>query len=158
MQTEILYQPAYSLARVQLDAGETMRAESGAMVSMSGGVRIETQATGGFMKSLSRSILGGESFFQNTFHADSAGEVTLAPKLPGDIMVFEMQGGEALVQSGSYLGSATTIDIDAKWAAPKHSLPVKVCSCSSALARVISSSAATALFTGFQFRPGRAMS
>jgi uncharacterized protein (TIGR00266 family) len=119
MQTEILYQPAYSLARVQLQAGETMRAESGAMVSMSGGVRIETQATGGLMKSLSRSFLGGESFFQNTFHADSAGEVTLAPKLPGDIMVFEMQGGEALVQSGSYLASATTIDIDAKWGGAK---------------------------------------
>ena len=104
MQTEILYQPAYSLAKVTLAGGETMRAESGAMVSMSGGIRIETQATGGFMKSLSRSLLGGESFFQNTFHADQPGEVTLAPKLVGDIMVFEMQGGEVLVQSGSYLG------------------------------------------------------
>jgi uncharacterized protein (TIGR00266 family) len=119
VQTEILYQPAYSLAKVLLQTGETLRAESGAMVSMSGGVRIETAATGGFMKSLSRSLLGGESFFQNTFHADAEGEVTLAPKLPGDIMVFDMQGGEALVQSGSYLGSSTTIDIDAKWGGAK---------------------------------------
>ena len=119
MQTEILYQPAYSLAKVTLAGGETMRAESGAMVSMSGGIRIETQATGGFMKSLSRSLLGGESFFQNTFHADQPGEVTLAPKLVGDIMVFEMQGGEVLVQSGSYLASATTINVDAKWGGAK---------------------------------------
>ncbi len=119
MQTEILYQPAYSLAKVTLAGGETMRAESGAMVSMSGGIRIETQATGGFMKSLSRSLLGGESFFQNTFHADQPGEITLAPNLVGDIMVFEMQGGEVLVQSGSYLASATTINVDAKWGGAK---------------------------------------
>ncbi|HET7603601.1 MAG TPA: AIM24 family protein, partial [Gemmatimonadales bacterium] len=64
MQTEILYQPAYALCRVMLSAGESMRAESGAMVSMSGGVQIETKATGGIMKSLGRSLLGGESFFQ----------------------------------------------------------------------------------------------
>jgi uncharacterized protein (AIM24 family) len=65
MQTEILYQPAYSLCRVTLSPGESMRAESGAMVSMSGGVQIETKATGGIMKSLGRSFLGGESFFHD---------------------------------------------------------------------------------------------
>ena len=63
MQTEILYAPAYSLARVTLAGGESVRGESGAMVSMTGGVRIETKATGGIMKSLGRSLLGGESFF-----------------------------------------------------------------------------------------------
>ena len=119
MKTEILYAPAYSLARVDLDSGETVRAESGAMVSMTGGVRIETQATGGFMKSLSRSFLGGESFFQNTFHADAPGHVTFAPKLPGDIMVFELTGQEVLVQSGSYLASGTGITIDPKWGGAK---------------------------------------
>ena len=46
MQTEILYSPAYSLAKVALGAGESIRAESGAMVSMTGGLRIETKATG----------------------------------------------------------------------------------------------------------------
>ncbi|HRA48770.1 MAG TPA: TIGR00266 family protein [Thermomicrobiales bacterium] len=119
MQTEVLYSPAYSLAKVALQPGEQLRAESGAMVSMSGGIRIETQATGGFMKSLSRAVLGGESFFQNTFHADSGGEVTLAPRLPGDIMVFDLDNHEALVQSGSYLGSSTGITIDAKWGGAK---------------------------------------
>ncbi len=64
MQTEILYQPAYALCRIALSPGEAVRAESGAMVSMDGGVRVETKATGGMLKSLSRSLLGGESFFQ----------------------------------------------------------------------------------------------
>jgi uncharacterized protein (TIGR00266 family) len=119
MQTEILYQPAYSLCRVSLDSGESMRAESGAMVSMTGGVRIETAATGGLMKSLGRSLLGGESFFQNTFHADSGGEVTLAPELPGDILTFDLAGHELIVQAGSYLASHTGITVESKWGGAK---------------------------------------
>jgi uncharacterized protein (TIGR00266 family) len=119
MQTEILYQPAYSLCRVTLSPGESMRAESGAMVSMSGGVQIETKATGGIMKSLGRSFLGGESFFQNTFRAESGGEVTLAPELPGDIMTFDLAGQEIVVQSGSYVASHTEIQVETKWGGAK---------------------------------------
>jgi uncharacterized protein (TIGR00266 family) len=119
MQTEILYQPAYSLCRVTMSPGESLRAESGAMVSMSGGLRIETKATGGIMKSLGRSILGGESFFQNTFHAESGGEVTLAPELPGDILTFDLAGQELVVQSGSYVASHTDIQIETKWGGAK---------------------------------------
>jgi uncharacterized protein (TIGR00266 family) len=119
MQTEILYQPAYSLCRVTMNPGESLRAESGAMVSMSGGLRIETKATGGIMKSLGRSILGGESFFQNTFHAESGGEVTLAPELPGDILTFDLAGQELVVQSGSYVASHTDIQIETKWGGAK---------------------------------------
>ena len=66
MQTEILYQPAYALCRIALSPGETVRAESGAMVSMDGSIRVETKATGGLMKSLGRSLLGGESFFNQS--------------------------------------------------------------------------------------------
>jgi uncharacterized protein (TIGR00266 family) len=119
MQTEILYQPAYSLCRVTMSPGESLRAESGAMVSMSGGLRIETKATGGIMKSLGRSILGGESFFQNTFHAESGGEVTLAPELPGDILTFDLAGQELVVQSGSYVASHTDTQIETKWGGAK---------------------------------------
>ena len=119
MQTEIFYQPAYALCRVTLSPGESMRAESGAMVSMSGGVQIETKATGGIMKSLGRSLLGGESFFQNTFHAQTGGEVTLAPELPGDVMTFDLAGHEIIVQSGSYLASHTDIQVETKWGGAK---------------------------------------
>lgn len=119
MQTTIQYGPAYSLAVVNLQQGESMRAESGAMVSMTSGLRMETQATGGIMKSLGRSLLGGESFFQNTFHADQGGEITLAPSLPGDIMTFELAGHELAVQSGSYLACDTRITVETKWGGAK---------------------------------------
>jgi uncharacterized protein (TIGR00266 family) len=119
MQTEILYAPAYSLAVVTLQAGESVRAEAGAMVSMSNGLRMETAATGGIMKSLSRTLLGGESFFQNTYHADQTGQLTLAPSLPGDIKTFEMTGQEVIVQSGSYVACDTNITVESKWGGAK---------------------------------------
>lgn len=115
MQTEVLYQPAFALCRISLQRGEQIRAESGAMVSMAG-VQVETAATGGILKSLGRSLLGGESFFQNTFTADvDNAELTVAPDLPGDIVVFPLSGQEVIVQSGSYLASETGINVDTKW-------------------------------------------
>jgi uncharacterized protein (TIGR00266 family) len=118
--TEILYQPAYAMARLTLDRGTEVRAEAGAMVSMSDGIEIQTKAQGGFLKSLSRSVLGGESFFMNTFRAtgDSA-ELNLAPNLPGDIIVLPLQNEEWLVQSGSYLASDINISVDTKWGGAK---------------------------------------
>ena len=120
IKTELLYQPSYSLARVTMDQGDQLRAEAGAMVSMNGAVSIETRATGGFLKSLKRSVLGGESFFMNTFHATANGaEVTLAPSLPGDISTFDLQNNEIIVQSGSYLASEMDVAVETKWGGAK---------------------------------------
>ncbi len=116
MQIEILYRPSYSVARVTLENNETIRTESGAMVGMSAGVSIETKMQGGLLKSLARSVLGGESFFINTFHAGpTGGELLLAPSLPGDVFTLELQNEAFLVQSGSFLASSEGIETDTKW-------------------------------------------
>lgn len=120
MKTEILYRPSYALAVVKLDAQESIQAEGGAMVSMTSGVQIETKARGGILKSLARSALGGESFFVNTFTASSsADEITLAPALPGDVQMMELQNETLLVQSGSYVASSEGIEVDTKWGGAK---------------------------------------
>lgn len=120
MQTEILYRPSYSIAKVTLAGNETVRTESGSMVGMSAGVTIETKMQGGLLKSLARSVLGGESFFVNTFRAGSAGgEILLAPSLPGDIFSMELTGDPFLVQSGSFLASSEGIETDTKWSGAK---------------------------------------
>jgi uncharacterized protein (TIGR00266 family) len=115
MDIEVIHRPSYSLAIAKLAPNERIRAEAGAMVSMSSDVSIETKAEGGFLKSLGRAVLGGESFFQNFFLASpKGGEITLAPDLPGDIIVIEMSGNKLMVQSGSYMASESTIELDAK--------------------------------------------
>ena len=119
MNHDILYGPSYSLALVRLEAGEEINAEAGAMVSMSSGVEMQTGVRGGLLSGLKRSLLGGESFFINTFTASAAGEVTFAPPLPGDIMHLELTGGALLVQSTSYLASSPQLTVDTKWAGAK---------------------------------------
>lgn len=111
MEHRIDYRPSFALLHVDLDQSESLRAESGAMVSHSDGIDIETGAAGGLLGSLKRSVLGGESFFQNTFIATKPGEVSLAPPLPGDI-IHERVDDRLLVQSGSYLASDPALELD----------------------------------------------
>jgi len=115
MEVDIQFRPSYSLAIVKLGAGERIRADSGAMVSHSASVAVETKAEGGLFKSLGRAMLGGESFFQNFWVAGpQGGEVTLAPDLPGDIALIEMTGAPLLIQSGSYLASENGVELSTK--------------------------------------------
>jgi uncharacterized protein (TIGR00266 family) len=115
MEHEILYRPSYSLLRVSLSQGESISAESGAMVSMSSGIEIKTAAKGGIFGALKRSVLGGESFFVNTFHANEAGEVTFAPSLPGDVSTVELKGQTLFAQSGAYIAASPEIEVNTKW-------------------------------------------
>jgi len=116
MKTELLYRPSFAAARVQLDPGEGVRADGGAMLSMSSSVQIETNATGGIMQSLKRSMLGGESFFMNTFRSpDAPVELLFAPSLPGDLVTVTIQGAPLLVNSGSFLVAEESVTIDTKW-------------------------------------------
>jgi uncharacterized protein (TIGR00266 family) len=120
MEIEILYRPSYSLAMLELSGHEEVRVEAGSMVSMSHGIDLETQATGGLFASLSRSLLGGESFFQNTFQAPAnGGQVTVAPALPGDMLAFDLSSERIMVQSGSYVASEMTIELDTEWSGAK---------------------------------------
>lgn len=111
MRHEILYQPSYAVAKVTLDQGEAIRAESGAMVGMSPTVQIDSKMQGGLGKALGR-LLGGESLFQTTFTATHGpGEVLLAPAGPGDI--FNTEPGYGLVvTNGCFLAGDTTLNFE----------------------------------------------
>ncbi len=119
MQTQVKFSPSFAMAQVTLDPNEVVKAEAGAMVSMQG-VAIETSTQGGFMKGLRRSVLGGESFFMNTFTASpQGGQVGFAPDLPGDVVVWDLSGQTVFLQSGSYLASAMGVDVDSSWGGAK---------------------------------------
>jgi uncharacterized protein (TIGR00266 family) len=122
MQFVTHYRPAHSLAVVELGPGETVRAEASAMISMTRNIQVATsgpmsRATGGFFGGLKRAMLGGETFFTNTFTATGGpGHVTLAPALTGDMVVHELSPGEELfIQGGSYVAAPDTIALDTKW-------------------------------------------
>src|SRR3990172_4363930 len=119
MKYEVLYGPAYALGVISLDAGEQIQAETGAMVSMSDTIKIETGMKGGLMSGLKRSVLGGESFFINPCTAEQAGQLTVAPAPPGDVLALEVAGKTLFVQSGSFLAASPGVTLDTKWGGGK---------------------------------------
>jgi uncharacterized protein (TIGR00266 family) len=118
MNIDIQYNPSYALATVSLSGGEKIKAEGGAMVSMSTNIEIQTHKSnkkGGIFKALKSAVLGGESFWMNTFTAQNGdGEVSLAPTLPGDIAKVNVNG-TLYVQSSSFLAGPEDLDIDTKF-------------------------------------------
>ena len=115
MDHEITSRPSFATVEVTLGEGEQVRAESGAMVGYSDGIEMETNATGGFLKSLRRGLFGGESFFQNTFTAAESGTVRFAPPLPGDVVHHELDDDTVYVQSGSYVASDPALELDTEF-------------------------------------------
>ena len=120
MEITVRHNPGFAVARVQMGSGESCRTESGAMMAHSGGVELVSKAEGGFMKSLKRSVLGGESFFLTTYHApEGGGYVDCAARLPGDITVFDASHGINLT-AGSFLCSDGNAQIDTSWGGFKN--------------------------------------
>ncbi len=116
MDIDILQQPDSTIAKVTLSANEELVSEAGAMIAMSEFLNVSTTLRkgkgGGIMGGLKR-MLAGESLFLSVYRCyQPQGEIFLAPKLLGDIIIYQMQGKELVVQSTTYLASASGVDID----------------------------------------------
>ena len=117
MKVELLQQPDSAIARVKLDAGEELIAEAGAMIAMSDCLQVNTTMRqgrrGGGMAGGFKRMLAGESLFLSIFRSPSNGnEIWLAPKLIGDLLVYDMQGQDLIVQATSYLACSSQVDLD----------------------------------------------
>lgn len=111
MQYEIQCQPSYSVLEVQLQPGEQVVTEAGAMVWMSDNLNVTTSTRGGIFSGLKRSVLAGESFFQNTYEAEGgAGLLGLAPGQPGDIIPYELDNSELHLERSAYLASDPDVE------------------------------------------------
>jgi uncharacterized protein (TIGR00266 family) len=116
MQHEIKSKPDFACLTLQLDEGDQVVSEAGAMVGMSTGLTLETNMKGG-LKGAFKRALGGESLFMNTYTAtENSQRLDLAPATPGDIEHLSLSGNTVLVQSGSYMSSTPNVEVDAKWA------------------------------------------
>ena len=122
MQVQTRQGPAYGVARLTLAGNEQARVESGAMMAMSAGVTLQSKMEGGFLKSLKRAALGGESFFMTTYTAPAQGGfVDVAARLPGDIISYDLGPQLPLfIQKGSWLANDAGVTIDAQWGGFKN--------------------------------------
>ncbi|GAA4889589.1 TIGR00266 family protein [Saccharopolyspora cebuensis] len=118
MQVRTRHTPSYGVARLLLAPGEPVRVEAGAMLATSYGVVAEQRSSGGALKSLARSALGGESARATSYTApQQGGWVDVAPNLPGDLNVIELDGRTGwCVTKSCLLASASTVRAEPQWA------------------------------------------
>jgi uncharacterized protein (TIGR00266 family) len=116
---EIQHAGSFALGLVRLQPEQSISAEAGAMVSMSANVELQSEMKGGLFGALKRAV-AGESAFVSTFTArGGAGEVTLAPGMPGDIVGIDMNNQAFMVQASSYLAGDTSLQVETKFGGAK---------------------------------------
>lgn len=122
MNVDVRHDPSFAVARVTLEPGEQLRAESGAMMATSAGVTLQASTQGGMLKGLKRSFLGGESLFVTTYTAPpSGGWVDVAHHLAGAIVVLPVTPSEPLsITKGCWLASSAEVNLDTRWGGFKN--------------------------------------
>ena len=95
----------------ELEKGEAMITEKGAMAWMSPNMQMETNA-GGIGKAFGR-LFSGESLFRNTYTAKGGpGMIAFASSFPGSVRAFEVgPGQEYIFQKSAFLASETGVDL-----------------------------------------------
>jgi uncharacterized protein (TIGR00266 family) len=103
------------IVEIELDPGESVRAEAGAMLYMESAIRMDTGTGGGFMTGLKRRI-AGESFFITSFLNEGRGKarVAFSAPYPGKVIPLDLsaRGGRFLCQKDAFLCAAAGIEID----------------------------------------------
>ena len=103
------------LVSIELDGGEAVRAEAGAMMFMEDGIEMQTSTGGGMFKGLKR-MFTGESFFITSFlnTANDKRHVAFGAPYPGKIIPLQLDelGGSFMCQKDAFLCAAEGIEIE----------------------------------------------
>ena len=101
------------MVTLRLAPGESICAEAGAMVNMSGNMQMTTNMKGGLMGALKRAA-SGESLFMTTYSASSSpGFVTFTLEAPGTIIPMELAPGQTMIcQRDAFMCAQSGVQLD----------------------------------------------
>lgn len=96
----------------QLEDGEKMVTQRGAMSWMSPNMQMETSTNGGLGKAFGR-MFAGESMFQNIYTARGNGMIAFASSFPGSLKAFEIgDGNEYIFQKKAFLAAEKSVNLE----------------------------------------------
>jgi uncharacterized protein (TIGR00266 family) len=115
MKWEITGGSAFPLLKFELARGEGVKSQSGSMVAISDGLKLEGKVDGGLGKAIGR-MFSGESFFmQHIVAEERPGWVLLASPVPGGITDVEIKPGQELtVQKSGFLAGTPGVEVSTK--------------------------------------------
>lgn len=124
---EITHGPSFAMLRVDLEVGQTVIAEAGAMVARNQSIGMEAKLnaprSGGLLATLKalfiaviRKFVGGETFVVNHFAPNQQrGSVWLAPPMSGHIVHRRLNGERLTLSTGAYLAHAGSVELGLKF-------------------------------------------
>ena len=96
---------------INLNKGEAVKCEAGAMSWMDDCIRMETK--GGGIGKVSGRLVSGETMMLNTYTAQQNGEIAFASSYPGSIIAREITPGQSVIaQKGAFLASFGDIEMN----------------------------------------------
>lgn len=113
-----IYGDDMQAVEIELDPGEGVRAETGAMLYMEDGIQMQTSTGGGMFSGFKR-MLTGDSFFITTFLNNGAGKsrVAFGAPYPGKIIPLDLSelGGRFICQKDGFLCAARGVEINVEF-------------------------------------------
>lgn len=115
------------MLRVDMQPGDTLVSEAGAMSAKSTHIQMEAKLTvrpdagvgttlGALFAAFVRKALGGESFFVTHYTASMPGTVWISPTMSGSIVHRRLEAGQRItLSSGAYVASSGDIDVIVKY-------------------------------------------
>lgn len=98
------------MVTVSLAPSQTIRCQPGVMIYRDPTVQMQTKASGGLMKGLTRSMLGGESIMLVDFVGP--GKIALSAGTPGEIIPLPLHGNAVRAKSGAFIACDAGVDMD----------------------------------------------
>jgi uncharacterized protein (TIGR00266 family) len=110
-----MYPGAFTMLRAYLEEGESLKAESGAMIAMHNTIDVEGKLEGGVFGGLGRMLSGEKFFFQTLVARRGPGEVLLAHPIPGDIQAIELDGSnDYVLQKDGFFAGSDSLQVSTK--------------------------------------------
>ena len=118
MKSQINGEPSFAHIHIDLEAGESIVAESDAMASMAVDIDIQTKLNGNFISALLKKFLGDESFFINEYKniSNSPKRITLTQATPGNIKEMDLHNSSICLQPGAYIASTPGLQLGIRYA------------------------------------------
>lgn len=98
---------------IELEPGEVIYSQSGAMAWMTGNVEMRAHSGGGLGGMFKRAV-SGESLFVTDFYVNQGrGTIAFANEFPGKILPFELEAGRSLiVQKSAFMCAEKSVTLD----------------------------------------------
>ncbi|MBR5372391.1 MAG: TIGR00266 family protein [Oscillospiraceae bacterium] len=111
MQFEIIGQTVPAV-ECTLMTGESMFTQSGGMIWQTEGIKMTSNARGGFAKSIGR-LFAGESMFMANYTAEMDNvRIAFGSTVPGTVIPVNVGDGEMICQKGAFLCAEQSVQLD----------------------------------------------